>query len=72
VTRERLGELHAQDKAKGLSEDQLQQLYVYHMDCKEEAHLPLPACVLLIHILLPIRLACWSFIGGWRVPVLSS
>lgn len=34
VSKERLNELHAQDRVKGLTDDQLQQLYVYHVDCE--------------------------------------
>ena len=37
VSKERLGELHAQDRARGLSEEQVQQLYVYHIDCELQA-----------------------------------
>lgn len=34
MSKERLAELHAADKARGLTEDQLQQLYVYFTDCE--------------------------------------
>ena len=34
VTKDRLAELHAGDRARGLTEEQLQQLYVFHIDCE--------------------------------------
>ena len=34
TSREKLGEGHAKDRAKGLTPDQLQQLYVYFIDCE--------------------------------------
>lgn len=36
VSKERLNELHAQDRVKGLTDDQLQQLYVYHVDYMQQ------------------------------------